>query len=295
MASSSFTLTCSRAQPYPRVACIQGCCAHPACFPPPLFPSRAACTTVARPSFPLPLASRPSPKRPSSHLVACGLCRCRAPLISVANRALPFRLCSSLLPFPLRPSPFLRLLPHLDCWLLISSGSCTIRPFTLLLLSSLPSFPSPSLSLSSASHLSSATSAGYWLCFLALLIESYPSTPSASSPSSSPLSLHPLLISSLLRLSPLLNCCCWLPALLRRPNYSAAMPPPHISPLNGATADYSAVIPPPLISPLSGAAANYSAAIPPLLISPLRSAAGAEYSAVFSPPLISPLNGSAAD
>ncbi|CAI7890289.1 unnamed protein product [Closterium sp. NIES-53] len=113
--------------------------------PPPLFPSRAACTTIARPSFPLPLASRPSPKRPSSHLVARGL--------------------------------------------------CTIRPFTLLLLSSLPSFPSPSLSLSSASHLSPTASAGYWLCFVALLIESYPSTPSASSPSSSPLSLHPLLIS----------------------------------------------------------------------------------------------------
>ncbi|CAI7768085.1 unnamed protein product [Closterium sp. NIES-53] len=80
----------------------------------------------------------------------------------------------------------------------------------------------------------------------------------------------------------------------RGADYSAIIPPPLISPLNGAAADYSVNNPPPLISPHSGAAADYSAIIPPPLISP-HSSAAADYSAIIPPPLISPHSGAAAD
>ncbi|CAI5998241.1 unnamed protein product [Closterium sp. NIES-65] len=96
-------------------------------------------------------------------------------------------------------------------------------------------------------------------------------------------------------------------------DFSAAIPPPLVSPLIGAAADYSAIFPPPLVSPLIGAAADYSTIFPPPLVSPLIGAAvdyftisppplvsprigsAADYSATFPPPLVSPLSGSAAD
>ncbi|CAI5940383.1 unnamed protein product [Closterium sp. NIES-65] len=76
-------------------------------------------------------------------------------------------------------------------------------------------------------------------------------------------------------------------------DFSAAIPPPLISPLIGVAADYSAIFPPPLVSPLIGAAVDYFAIFPPPLVSP-RIISAADYSATF-PPLVSPLSGSAAD
>ncbi|CAI5994544.1 unnamed protein product [Closterium sp. NIES-65] len=76
-------------------------------------------------------------------------------------------------------------------------------------------------------------------------------------------------------------------------NSLTTLPPPLVSPFTGPAADYLAAIPPPLVSPLSGAAADYSATIPPL-VSPLSGAA-ADYSPTIPPPLVSPPSGSAAD
>ncbi|CAI5932506.1 unnamed protein product [Closterium sp. NIES-65] len=158
--------------------------------------------------------------------------------------------CFRLVAVPLStPLPSIKTLRH------------TICPFTLL--SSLPTFPSPSCSLLRLSPLS--------LCRSWLLTLSRCRAPSHTFP--------PPLIS---------------PLSGAAADNSALIPPPLISPLSGAAADYSALIPPPLISPLSGAAADYSALIPPPLISPL-SGATADYSAHIPPPLISPLSGAAAD
>ncbi|CAI6008970.1 unnamed protein product [Closterium sp. NIES-65] len=167
-----------------------------------------------------------------------------------------FAVCSALpqsapsLTLLLLPSSFvLPPIPHLFLLLfslLICCGSQllvarpalpTIRPFTLLLLPSLPLVPSPLSHPSSTSFLSSSAAAAV--------------------------------------------------------DFSAAIPPPLVSPLIGAAADYSANFPPPLVSPLIGAAADYFAIFPPPLVSP-RIGSAADYSATF-PPLVSPLSGSAAD
>ncbi|CAI7768378.1 unnamed protein product [Closterium sp. NIES-54] len=128
----------------------------------------------------------------------------------------PYTSCLSSLPPP--PSP-----PHLlqlaaGCRLLIDLPLHSTHPFTLLLLSSLPSSP-PHLTLSSTSILSSPAAAGCSPYFVAVLL-----------PHSIPLPLDsPLSISAA--------------------DYSTHIPPPLVYPLSCSAADYSAHIPLPLVLP----------------------------------------------
>ncbi|CAI6001869.1 unnamed protein product [Closterium sp. NIES-65] len=232
---------------------------------PPLFPGIfLSLRGVPNPSSPTPLLLPPShhllPLRSSHPPLTLLPLSSLLPTLHPPPPSFPSPSHSLLLLSPLvyccsRLPALLRSLAHQELPLL------TICPFTLLLLSSLPLFPSPSHSLLCLSLLSSTAAAGCRPCFVVVLL---------------PHSVPPPLFS---------------PLSGAAAHYSTVIPPPLISPLSGAATDYSAIIPPPLISSLSGAKADYSAIIPPL-ISPLSSAA-ADYSAIIPPPLISPLSDTA--
>ncbi|CAI5986433.1 unnamed protein product [Closterium sp. NIES-65] len=222
--------------------------------PPPLtFPAVARCFLLVALS-----AAPPSPL-PPSRLVARALrCRRRARFASSSNArsCLP---CGAPCPFPIRP-PLPRPPPPFSPHLLQLVRACgalfpQTRPFTILLLSSLPLTPLP-------------------LVFLHLF--SLPICCSCSTAADYPATIPPPLVS---------------PLSGAAADEFATIPPPLVSPLSGVAADYSATIPPPLVSPLSGAAADYPATIPPPLVSPLSGAA-ADSLALIPPPLI-PLPSSA--
>ncbi|CAI7895168.1 unnamed protein product [Closterium sp. NIES-54] len=145
--------------------------------------------------------------------------------------------------------------------------SSQICPFTLLLLSSLPTFPSHCHSL---------------LRLSPLFLHSFP-PPLFSPPSGAPADYSAVIPPPLI---PPLNG--------SAADYLVPLPPPLITPINGSAADYLAPIPPPLIYPLNGSAADYLVPIPPPLITPLNRSA-TDYLAPIPPPLISPLNDSTAD
>ncbi|CAI5952356.1 unnamed protein product [Closterium sp. NIES-65] len=231
-----------------------------------LFFARSALSRLPLPSAPLPVSSRAHCAAVAARALLCRATRALAssathpspsqsPLPSLALLLLSTLLCPSLPISPLPPPPFS---PHL-LQLVRACGALfpQTRPFTILLLSSLPLTPLPLVFL----HLFSLP-----ICCSCIAADYLATIP-------------PPLVS---------------PLSGAAEEYFANIPPPLVSPLSGAAAEYSAAIPPPLVSPLSGAAADYSANIPPLLVYPLSGAA-ADYSSTIPPPLVSPLSGTAAD